>query len=133
MLYYNAIDIRKYSPSMSYVALISAIENLIDFEKEISKTKFEKCKSCGQTKYQLGKRYKEFMMKYCGNEDPRFKKYLANAYSKRSCIAHLGKLFYNDYASTELDMNGDEEINSLKLNTRIAIYNWIILNSNITI
>lgn len=130
MLYYNSIDIRTYSPSMSFVALISAIENLVDFEGKINEFKIEKCSSCGQDKYKVSRRFKDFMIKYCENDSKKFKGYLTKIYSQRSDIAHLGELLYNDYANTEYDFNGEDKVNTLKLFVRIALFNWIIKFSN---
>ena len=126
MLYYNSIDIRTYSPSMSFVALISVIENLVDFEGEITKFKIDKCTSCGQDKFKVSRRFKDFMIKYCENDSTEFKRYLGKVYSLRSDIAHSGELLYNDYANTEYDFNGENKVNTLKLFVRIALFKWII-------
>lgn len=130
MLYFNSIDILKYSPSMCYVSLISAIENLVDYEGLLSEIKYETCKCCNQTMYKVSRRFKDFMMTYCGDSSKGFKKYLNGVYTKRSHVAHLGQLFYNDYANTELDQKGIDEILTLKKVTRIALYNWIISKKN---
>lgn len=129
MLFYNSNKIRKYSPSMSYVALISSIENLVDFEVKIANVKFDSCKLCSQPEYKVSRRFKDFMKKYCMNQEPAFNKYLNTVYSKRSDIAHLGKLLYSDYAETEYDIHGENQLNTLKKYVRIALYNWVILNN----
>lgn len=130
MLYYNSIKIRKYSPSMSFVALISAIENLVDFEGKINAFKIENCPECGQKKYKVSRRFKDFMIKYCDNDSEDFKGYLNKTYTLRSEIAHMGDLLYNDYANTEYDYNGENKVNTLKLFVRIALFNWILKNKD---
>lgn len=130
MLYYNSIHIREHSASMSYVALISSIENMVDFEGELTGFESTRCDVCSQLKYKLTKRFKDFMTKYCSDDSTEFKRYLGEAYAKRSKVAHLGELFYNDYASTELDIKGNIELDLLKRVVRIALYNWVINAAN---
>ncbi len=131
-LYYNSIDIQENSPSMSYIALISAIENLVDLEGEINGFKAEVCAECTQKRYKLTRRFKDFMIRYCSLTTPEFTRYLGKAYSKRSSVAHLGRLFYMDFANTEIDYQGVKELNQLKKYVRIALYNWIIRGPNIS-
>lgn len=130
MLYYNSIYIREYSASMSYIALISSIENMVDFEGNSIGFKPETCSSCSQPKYKLNRRFKDFMIKYCGDDSVEFERHLGRAYAKRSSIAHLGELFYNDHAKTELDISGETKLDNLRMIVRIALYNWIINATN---
>lgn len=120
MLYYNSIKIKEYSPSMSYIALVSAIENLADLENKMNNNHIE------NAPHQPTKKFVEFMKKYTGNKTKKYKKYYSDVYDKRSNISHLGELFYNDYADTELDHNGRIELNNLKLFVRVALYNWLL-------
>lgn len=126
MLYYNAIDIREISPSMSYVALISAIENLFEYEGELTGFKPEICAVCKTPQYKSTRRFKNFMMEYYPVDNPKYNKYLNEIYSRRSKIAHAGKLHYNDYADTELDIDGNREVSDLKRIVRVALVNWIL-------
>ncbi len=126
-LYHNAIDIRLISPSMSYVALISAIENLFEFEGELNGFKVKKCKTCNGDIYKSTRRFKDFMKKYYPVDSPKYNKFLNTIYTRRSKITHAGLLHYNDYADTEIDSDGSKEVSSLKTMVRVALINWILL------
>lgn len=126
MLYFNSIEIRAISPSMSYLSLISSIENLFEFEGERSSLEVKRCEKCGSLLYKSTRKFKDFMMKYYPVNSPKYNKYLNDIYSRRSKITHAGYLHYNDYADTELDINGSMEVSRLKTMVRVALFNWIL-------
>ena len=125
-LFYNSFGIRKHSPSMSFVSMVSAIENLIDIEREITNLKFKRCEKCNQHSYRLTRRFVDFIIKNIGNDTKAFKKYVEKIYSIRSNVAHLGELFYNDVAETELDIKTSCLLKNTQKIVRQAMVNWLI-------
>lgn len=130
VLYYNSISISKHSPSMSYVALVSSLENLMEMEAKINGFKPKKCECCNQMEYKSTSRFRDLIEKY-GDvpiKKKEINKFLNKLYSRRSKIAHGGKLFYHDYANYEYDYNGVKELDKMRMVTRTVIFNWVLQN-----
>ena len=110
---------------MSYVALISSIENLADYEWKLEGVKVKTCGACGAIKFESTKKFKNFVDKYFDSESTLENRLLNKLYSRRSEITHAGELLYNDFAETELDHNGINELNTMKLIVRVILINWL--------
>ena len=126
LLFYNAMDIGQYSPSMCFIAMVSAIENLVDLEGRLKGLKFERCKCCSQYEYKISKRFKDFMVNYVGDDSEKFRKYIGKIYSQRSIVAHLGDLLYHDLADTELDYSSTALLKNTRRIVRFALIGWLL-------
>ena len=124
MLYYNSIGIFEDSSSMSFVSLVSSIENIISFEEDYYDCKIDKCSQCKQNIYKLNKRFKNFIMRYYQDGD-NMNKYLNEIYSLRSKITHCGKIFYMDYTSTEFSRGEYDTYTKFMKIVRVCLFKWM--------
>lgn len=118
-------------PSLSFAAFVSALETLIGYDHRGDK--IEKCKECGQDRYRVVKKFRDFFGKY-GSSDPNFRKYALKIYKTRSKILHRGELFIGDVYQQKFGFHDWEESSfrrSIVSTTRICLVNWLILNGNI--
>jgi hypothetical protein len=112
------------SPSSAYVALANAVEVLLDQETET-------CSSCGNKKFQLSKKFEQFLVahrsdKAGNNEELRaFKQF----YGLRSKILHGGALLKRDLEPWDfggLEGNSDSwKHDELYLLVKSALHHWL--------
>ncbi|MGY2341650.1 hypothetical protein ACW9HW_20720 [Pseudomonas sp. SDO5532_S415] len=123
-------DMRKVmreSTSMAIVGLISAIENLVDYESSRKGEIFENCTSCGTKKFSLAKRFKAFMLTHSDIAGDDANSILNKYYDRRSKIAHTGALLEMDILLSEFSMIQHRQIYvEIERHVRIAIYNYLI-------
>ena len=139
ILFCNGLDLQFEMHSLSFAALISAIETLIDYESEpietcsgcnsIIKSQF-KCDKCGNYYWGVRAKFRKFLHDY-GSNDPEFRKYANKIYDQRSSILHKGKLLLRDlfkHSMSKFDEVSDEglELRHLVVVTRICLINWLI-------
>lgn len=122
-LYKIGQDSLAISASISMLAYISSIENLMDFEVERNKTENEVCPACNQKKFRISARFKEFMGKFSFMKE---KKILDKIYTNRSQITHAGALLSLDkdiilYADKKI-----QEIFDIQFYVRSALFNYMI-------
>lgn len=116
-------------PSLSFAAIVSSLETLISFDyKDIE---VEKCKECGQERYRVVKKFRDFFGKY-GSKSPEFKKYALKIYKYRSKILHSGELFLGEVFPRRfgsLDSLEDDELRRSIIRTcRICLINWLMFH-----
>jgi hypothetical protein len=125
-LFNSAKKIKSISPSISFTTFITCIESLVahTYRNEI----IEKCNTCGQKKYSVTKKFKNFMRDY-NNNSKELVKYYEDAYIKRSDIIHSGKLFDGEIVPLSWSER-DWDIFFFKMNIervcRVALINWLI-------
>lgn len=88
----KSYNLRQVDMSASYIFLVTAIEALIEIEN--AGVKVEHCKDCGQPKYQVRKKFLNFIDKYGYEVDKKTKDLF---YNLRSGIAHSGQLLGMSY------------------------------------
>lgn len=134
--YYQAQAIWRESNSSSFVALVSAIECLIDKPErcldcgQTITEGIEKCDHCGQPRYRVTKKFREFLEKYVPFLEERFSKERKLLYEVRSKLSHGLNLLVRDLEPWYIIMDvRAEEQDTLQRNlyfiTRTAIYNWL--------
>lgn len=125
ILFSHAHKILSVSSSIGYATFISAIENLVDYEnKGLS---IEHCRECGQPKYKVTKKFKDFMIKYTSG-DAFYKKYAQKIYSQRSKILHAGDIFKTDITKANFDFRSSIEVMNLIETVRVCLINWLMKN-----
>ena len=95
-----------YEYSASYIFMVSAVEALIEIENQTIKV--ESCSACGQPKYKVNRKFKDFIDKYGFKVSDKIK---SDFYSLRSKISHAGQLLEGSYDSTFL-IQGQEDLDS---------------------
>lgn len=125
----SAIELIFKKRTLALLAAFTALETLIDLEFRNMET--ELCEQCGQLKFSVSRKFREFLLKYIGDSSHNKKKF--NSYYKlRSKIVHTGvrlkseKLF-SEFPKDELD---DEYVLRLEILQigKLALANWLLLN-----
>lgn len=125
-LFNNADRIWMNAPSLSFVGMISAVENLADLTSSKKGIKPERCKSCGQLKHSSTKKFVGFMNQYSDEKITNCsEKLIKQYYSKRSKIVHVASLMKLDYDRVGYLSDEYNELADLKRNIRVVLYNYI--------
>ncbi len=124
--FYQANDIWRESNSSAFLEIVNAIECLIDKPQR----GIERCECCGQPKYTVTKRFKEFLKEHVPFLEKVFPEEKELFYKFRSKLSHGVDLLMRDLEPWNFAMNARaEEQDTLQRNlsfiTRIAIYNWL--------
>ena len=127
ILHNQGMKIWSEHPSLSFAAFVSSLETLITVEHK--GTKIEACKECGQERYRVIKKFRDFFGKY-GSPSPEFRKYAVKIYKYRSKILHRGELFMGEITPIRFgSMEGfdDDELRRSIIRTcRICFVNWLL-------
>jgi len=118
-------------PSLSFTALVSSLETLI--EVDFKKTKVARCKECGEKKYTLTEKFRDFFGKY-GSPSPEFREYATKIYKQRSKILHTGKLFLGEVQPIRFGswagIDDDQFRRNVVTTCRICMINWLLKQNN---
>ncbi|MEW5832794.1 MAG: hypothetical protein AB1763_08155 [Campylobacterota bacterium] len=118
-------------PSLSFTALVSSLETLIEID--FKKKKVESCKDCGQKKYSLTEKFRDFFGKY-GSPSPEFREYATRIYKQRSKILHTGKLFLGEVEPIRFgswaNIDDDQFRRNVVTTCRICMINWLLKQNN---
>ncbi len=95
-----------YEYSASYIFMVSALEALIEIENQAIKV--ESCSTCGQPKYKVNRKFKDFIDKYGFNVSNKIK---SDFYNLRSKISHAGQLLEGSY-DLKFHIQGQEDLDS---------------------
>ncbi|MCA8061265.1 hypothetical protein [Burkholderia sp. AU38729] len=125
-LYQSMRKIFLTSASMAIVGLISAIENLMDFESKKLDKKPAQCQQCSQPIFSISKRFKEFMLKFSEFDANNPNSLLNKFYSKRSSISHLGGILEIDRLLSRFSMAEHREFTEIETHVRIALFNYLL-------
>ncbi|QDY44285.1 hypothetical protein [Candidatus Pantoea soli] len=132
------------SASMGFVGLISSIENLVFFEGERQGFVVEKCKNCGQPRYSVTRRFRDFMEIYSEENFVRehnvrgyyhteeefvgeaAQELIKRFYDQRSLISHAGQILELDRSLSGFSMKEIRLLNEVETLTRIALFSYIL-------
>lgn len=126
LLYQSMRKILLTSASMAIVGLMSAIENLMDFENKKANKNPEQCKECKQLVYSISKRFKEFMGKFSEFDVDNPNALLNKFYSRRSSISHAGGILEIDRLLSKFSMKEHREFTEIESHVRIALFNYLL-------
>ncbi|MCK9466580.1 MAG: hypothetical protein M0Q29_11975 [Thiopseudomonas sp.] len=125
-LYQSMRKILLTSASMAIIGLISAIENLMDFESKKTNENSGKCTKCGQLIYSISKRFKKFMGTFSEFEVDNPNALLNKFYSRRSSISHSGGILEIDRLLSKFSMKEHGEFTEIESHVRIALFNYLL-------
>jgi len=125
-LYQSMRKILLTSTSMAIIGLISAIENLMEFESKKAAINPGKCKECGQPIYSISKRFKEFMGEFSEFDTEDRKNLLNKFYTRRSKISHAGAILEIDKLFSKFSMVEHREFTEIESHVRIALFNYLL-------
>ena len=125
-LYQSMRKILLTSASMAIIGLISAIENLMEFESKKTNKNPGQCTECGQLIYSISKRFKEFMGKFSEFDVDNPNALLNKFYSRRSSISHSGGILEIDRLFSKFSMKEHREFTEIESHVRIALFNYLL-------
>ena len=124
-----ALKDQRVSHTFSMTSLVSCIETLVAFQHRNEKV--EKCLECGQLRFSVIRKFKDFMIKY-GSKQAEFKKYVDKIYAFRSKALHEGELMTTD-KSGSLELMDSVEIEHFIRTVRICVINWLIRQKSLIV
>jgi hypothetical protein len=112
--------------SLSFLSFVSAIEAL---QKMVPTEKETRCESCGQIKYEVKKRFVDFLSHYVSDSEED-KKLYGKIYNMRSEIAHKGGILLGDaHQNWKKQEAQDKEFKLHRIAaqiTRVSLTNWLL-------
>ena len=127
----SAVEIRQFKKTLSVISAFTSIETMVNYENKDFKP--TRCKECGQLQFKVAKKYRDYLLKYIGDNESNRKKFNA-LYSLRSKIVHTGQKFKTENLWTNLPQEEKDEelINQLEviLLSKLSIIYWLIKNNN---
>jgi hypothetical protein len=124
-----AIELKNTRKTLSLLASFTSMETMINLE--FRELEAEKCKECGQLRYSVSKKFREYFLKYIGKSDLNKKKF-NDYYSLRSKIVHTGRqlkteILFADVPEIEENLELEQRMEILQMG-KLAIVNWLIKN-----
>ena len=125
----SAFEIRGSHKSLSVIASFTSVETMVNFEfRNIDP---EKCETCGQLRFSVAKKYRDFLLKYIG-DSPTNKQKFNRFYTLRSKIVHTGERFktetlFNEATTEQQDQEFIDHLEIVQL-CRLAIVQWLLKN-----
>jgi hypothetical protein len=126
-----AMDLKESKKTLSLLASFTSVETMVNLEyKELIA---EKCTTCGQLKYSVARKFREYLLKYIGHSEKNKKKF-NSYYSLRSKIVHTGcqlktELLFADVPAKEKEEELITRIEILQIG-KLAITNWLLAYNN---
>lgn len=125
----SAIELRLQKKTLSLLASFTSLETMVNLEfKNMAP---EKCSACGQAKYSIAKKFREFLLKYVATANSNKKKY-NDYYTLRSKIVHAGQQVKNEKLFSGLtdDEQHKEFITQIEIIQmgKMAIIHWLLIN-----
>lgn len=125
----SAIELKSNRKTLSLVASFLAMETMINLEYRDYKP--EKCLECGQLRFSIARKFREYLLKYIGDTANNKKKF-NDYYSLRSKIIHTGEhlkteLLFNDLPRCVKEEEYLTRLEILQMG-KLAITNWLLKN-----
>ncbi|MFI5139228.1 MAG: hypothetical protein ACHQIM_15500 [Sphingobacteriales bacterium] len=128
-IYYSvsAMEMRTQMQTLSLLASFTSVETMVNLEYRDAEA--EKCPVCGQLKYSVARKYREYLLKYIGDTPDNKKKFNAY-YSLRSKIVHTGQRLktenlYANLPKQETELEFITRIEILQIG-KLAIIQWLL-------
>jgi hypothetical protein len=127
----SAIELNNSRKTLSLLASFTAMETMVNLEYKDAP--LERCPSCGQPRYCIAKKFREYLLKYIGNSQYNKKKFNAY-YTLRSKIVHTGRqlrteLLFNDVPKADRDEELLTRTEILQIG-KMSITNWLLKNQH---
>lgn len=125
----SAIEMKDSKKTFSLLSAFSALETMVNLEFKGQDPK--RCKECGQLQYSVTRKFRDFLLKYIGNNDHNKHKF--NEYYKlRSKIVHTGEKLKSEDLFSDIpdDIRDSEFLTTLEIIQlgKLAIINWLLRN-----
>jgi hypothetical protein len=128
----SAMEMRQSKKTLSLLAAFTSLETMVNLE--FRDVEAEKCETCGQLRYSVARKFREFLLKYVGKGDKNKRKF-NSYYSLRSNIIHTGRQLKSEKLFSEVSKEESEsefikQIEILQI-TKLAIIKWIGYNHEV--
>jgi len=125
----SAMELRQQKKTLSIISSFTAVETMVNLEYRDAEV--ENCETCGQQKFKVAAKYRDYLLKYIGtgtNNKKKFNMY----YSLRSKIVHTGvrlktETLFADLPKEEKDKEFLNLIEILQMG-KLAIIQWLLNN-----
>lgn len=122
----NGVELAESKKTLSLLSLFTSLETMVNLEHRDFKV--ENCENCGQQKFKISKKFRDFLSKYVSNH-PQSKSKFNKLYSLRSKIVHSGEILNSEFLYSEVSPETKNEEN-LKISEiiqicRLSIVNWV--------
>jgi hypothetical protein len=130
----SAMEMKNSKKTLSLLASFTSVETMVNLEfRDLVP---EKCNECGQLKFSISKKYRDYLLKYLGDTPANKKKFNAY-YQLRSKIVHTGERLKTENLYHNLPKEDNEKefitrIEILQLG-KLSIINWLIKNADVTL
>ncbi len=125
ILFTQGLELATNKQSLAIVAFISSIENLITYDHKGEPE--DTCK-CGEIKYGVTKKFREFVSNFIKAESKtQLKKYVDDIYDLRSKIVHASVLHIGDLDRNFWETSRGKNpfiVNEIEQIARICLINW---------
>ncbi|MBO6524249.1 MAG: hypothetical protein JJ971_10520 [Balneolaceae bacterium] len=125
----SAIELHYSKKTLSLLSSFTAMETMVNLEYKDDKP--EQCDTCGQLKFSVSRKFREYLLKYIGDSQGNKKKF-NNYYSIRSKIVHTGKQLKTEklFADVPEDEKQTELVTRIEILqiSKMAIANWLLTN-----
>lgn len=124
-----AIQLLPQKRTLALLASFTAMETMVNLEYR--DVEAETCEKCGQLKFSVAKKFRDYLLKYIGHSTENKKKF-NSYYSLRSKIVHTGmrlkaEILFSEFPKEELDDEYITRVEILQVG-KMAIANWLIKN-----
>jgi hypothetical protein len=126
----NAMELRLQKKTLSLLCSFTSVEAMVNLEFKNSVA--EKCEACGQLKYSVAKKFKDYLLKYIGTSEENKRKF-NTYYSLRSKIVHTGRQvksekLFSEVSKSDRDADHLTQIEILQI-SKLSIINWLMLRT----
>ena len=126
-----AIELKESKKTLSLLSSFTSVETMVNLEyKDLAP---EKCETCGQLKFSVARKFREYLLKYIGHSEKNKKKF-NSYYSLRSKIVHTGSQLKTELLFTDISLKDKEEelitrVEILQMG-KLATTNWLMAFNN---
>ena len=122
----SAVELSNRRKTLSLISSFTSLETMVNIEYD--GVKVEKCEACGQPKFSVSKKFREYLLKYIGSSDTNKKKF-NSFYSLRSKLVHTGRQLQTEALFAEVEKGTEfselvTRIEILQLG-KLGIVNWL--------
>lgn len=125
----SAVSLRNTNKTLSLLSSFTALETLVDLE--FNGQKVEKCETCGQPRFKVSAKFRDFLLKYIGNSQENKKKF-NSYYSIRSEVIHTGRQLATEklFAEVSKDDARNEFITTIEILQlgKMSLTRWLLMN-----
>lgn len=123
----TGIELSRIRKTISLISLFTSLETMVTIENRDFKP--NQCETCGQLKFAVSKKFRNYLTKYVSNQKESKSKF-NKLYSLRSKIVHTGSPLKSELLYSEIS-NQKREEEELKIKEviqicRLSIINWVI-------